>query len=865
MGGAAGRAAGGAAAREAGGAGGSNAGTGAVAGGAGSGTAGGEASGGAPLTGGYGGDTAGSGLTGGTDSEAGNGGESASAGETGNTAGETAGGQAGSLAVGGAAGNGAAAIAGMGGASGAGGACFNVLGRPLPGGEICNGEDDDCDGAIDEDFGTFSCGLGACRLTVAACSDGHAGSCVPPAPATSIDACNGVDDDCDGAVDEDCSDCVHVASGGNDTAAALDAGTTPFGSVQAAIDFAATLPPSARRVCVAPGASCGASASFPGPSAADLLMRDGVSVFANYASGTWARCSDSTTTLVPSTARGVVFPASVTSATGLDGFSIQRFTAATTAGVTVDGATGAVLSNLTILDGPAVTDSYGVNVVAGATATVVRSRIDGGRGANTAIGVRASGGRVLLDENCPNVPGARCDVDCASTACSIRGKTQADQNGTSIGVLLRDAAGSRLERSAIAAFSASDAASPYRAHAVELEGDATATLIRASSVYAAETYDQDSSNQPPAQAIGITACGAARPWIVDNASVMADGNWANTEAIGVAGDCHPLIDWNLNIVAGTREIATMTAVHCAAAGGVGSRCVIANNQSIRTTATSTQLSWGVQSYGVRCDASCSRISGNRIAGAIWRSGTLRSAAQFINARGLVIDASDALVDRNQIAAGCSNGTATGMRATGAVTIVNNQITGLSDGCGYNHRIIDAVGLSARAGSLVDSNYIDGGSTTTTFDQYDCELVGLVVWEGGTYTNNVIRAGHCPSKSQCPGGSTIPSIAMCGIAAATPDAGSDLPAVLAHNSLVGGDALYRYSGLTVLHSIEEVNAQAGPGSTANVEACGPYELAPAFRLLAGSTCIDAGGATQTRFDRELEARDALPDIGPDEYH
>jgi hypothetical protein len=72
--------------------------------------------------------------------------------------------------------------------------------------ESCNGIDDDCDGATDEDFGcavgratacTTRCGTtgsGACTL---ACEPPAVGDCTPPA-----ETCNGMDDDCDGAGDD---------------------------------------------------------------------------------------------------------------------------------------------------------------------------------------------------------------------------------------------------------------------------------------------------------------------------------------------------------------------------------------------------------------------------------------------------------------------------------------------------------------------------------------------------------------------------------------------------------------------------------------------------------------------------------------
>ena len=67
--------------------------------------------------------------------------------------------------------------------------------------ERCNGMDDDCDGAIDEEIAPVSCGVGACARTIEACVDHVPQTCVPGAPGT--ESCNGLDDDCDGVTDED--------------------------------------------------------------------------------------------------------------------------------------------------------------------------------------------------------------------------------------------------------------------------------------------------------------------------------------------------------------------------------------------------------------------------------------------------------------------------------------------------------------------------------------------------------------------------------------------------------------------------------------------------------------------------------------
>src|SRR6185295_5070642 len=67
--------------------------------------------------------------------------------------------------------------------------------------EVCNGKDDDCDGAVDNLTGTCGIEAGACHAGARGCgTDGH--EICDGATTPGDELCNGVDDDCDGKIDE---------------------------------------------------------------------------------------------------------------------------------------------------------------------------------------------------------------------------------------------------------------------------------------------------------------------------------------------------------------------------------------------------------------------------------------------------------------------------------------------------------------------------------------------------------------------------------------------------------------------------------------------------------------------------------------
>jgi hypothetical protein len=295
--------------------------------------------------------------------------------------------------------------------------------------------------------------IGACRAGKEICSDG---AWVPlddevlPAPA---EACNGIDDNCNGAVDEGCADqCIVVAPTESDSGDGSP--QNPFKTIEQAIAATGSHDGGSRtRVCVAGGTSCNDAATYQ--SAGFITMRDGIAVQGNYALTAeglvYCGPNPQPTTTIEFTAadQGVVFDQGIESHTELSGFVIRRFslptgapgTASSIAGVAVNGGKNVWLSGIFVNDPVDGTSTYGVTVTAGGQATIVGSSVGGGQGRNSAVGVYVDGGSVDLRNNCDNLVAGVCKSSCADTngSLGIRGRypgADADTGNESLGAFI---------------------------------------------------------------------------------------------------------------------------------------------------------------------------------------------------------------------------------------------------------------------------------------------------------------------------------------------------------------------------------------------------------------------------------------------
>jgi hypothetical protein len=724
---------------------------------------------------------------------------------------------------------------------GVAGAC---IGEIDPSAESCNGLDDDCNGTVDDGLGMVSCGIGACKNTVNACNAGKPAVCTPKAAAPSEICGNGIDDDCNGLIDDGCCD-VYVAPTGNDT----NPGTAilPKLTIVAAIAAAGTGP---KLVCVAAAAACPTPTTQVYPEAVD--MQNGVSVIGGYESTTWTRNANCVTQISDQNDTGVHFGASVTTNTQLGGFTVAGKQDPTSAAVTVEGSIGAIIADDTIT-GAGTTTSYGVNVIdasgSPAKPQILRSGITGGNGTMLSIGVHSLNSAPTVQLNCDTIDAAT--GRCTSNPCFpgvgvtqvrfIRGRGPAGNGAETYGVRLESSPNAVIEENAICANGASaDEA------ALRLSGNGTGVQVDLNYLFASGA----SMN-----AVGFWAdpCAAASPLLLNNTQVSGNSSLMGGRADGVRaiGDCHVRVDSNVLIIGGVETAnADANGVYCArdAQTGVASRCTVLGNTEIRGSGGG----FPPTSTGVHCEAgACARIEKN----------ALITAHGGILTYGVRLTATGTFVNANNIEAGCATKEGTGILTEAAFArIQNNAITG-SICATANTANSQAVRVLVSAGTNeVDLHSNDlfgaGSNLACTSRALAFDVVpGAVPPAGpaGIVRNNILFAGACQTRYDIEEQSI-----------------SADPRLVENNDFWAANgaptALYRDEAANDLTMLSAVNGlTAGPAAAANLSADPMFTNG--LHLPANSPCVNVGtatGAPATDFEGDARPQQGAFDVGYDEY-
>lgn len=694
-------------------------------------------------------------------------------------------------------------------------------------------------------------------------------------------------------------DCLFVTPEGDDTLASTDGGNTPFRNVQPAIDYADTHPSGPNRVCVAVGAECGQSAIYDGRAGAPLTMRNGISVYGGYESTTFTRCSYHTVTLRPGHRDGVYFGPFVSDSTVLDGFVIERFSATTTAGITLDGARGVTLTNVDVSGKVNATTSYGLDAKNGAEATLINVRVSsaplevGESRPPNQVGFRSIGATLTADQSRINLVGTSEPAEknfhgvwlenstgskLRDTRLSVYGDAGTRVQGLSVidssNVVLDgttfsiDAApggpnignGAQIVRSPGLSWRGGSInsrgfatehglwldASPNTKLDVAVTLQSTSPLpdgihVRGDATGSEIAGSLDISAPLSAGGVGIEDCGGSAFELDTSVLVrvpVGQSPLTSVDGIRVSGDCRPTISSDVEVRNRTvNHEQTLNGIRCTGT----SRCNI-DGSRVSITGAQTMPGALIRAVGVACDSgSCPSITRSQISG-LSAAGELRNSRY----RGGGVSAPGAtLIRGNRIAAGCSGGGGVGLVGSGRIE--NNLIYGPTCGGSYLDQIAAATGLSVSGGAVVHSNTIFGGGASdgAAVGLIGCTSTAVTSSSGNsTFRNNILLTSSCQQRTAFARAQIAPS-----------------PNLFERNDLLAS-VLY-LDGETAVTNIDAVNALFGPSAL-------NFSADPAFvsnngELGAASPCIDAGTSADAPSDDYLgQPRDARPDVGAVEF-
>lgn len=581
--------------------------------------------------------------------------------------------------------------------------------------ETCNALDDDCDGSTDEDVPSETFGVGRCAESLTCVDGAWRGT----APATDPnDTCGagsfGVDDDCDGVVDEDCAptrgDCVFVRPmAGAEPMDPTDP-RTPVGTLDAAFAYAQAS--GLARICLLASSGAGARECSPHTFtmprtevANDVTVLGGLR---SDAAGTVTRCSTGAeaTRLAPLGTAGIAVPSGVTLT--LRDLVVSHPTvsgAVVATALDVRGGGSLVMSNVRVRGGDLVGNAStrrGVRVQAGGSLSASACRIEAGPGA-TGYAIDSVGGAVTLLSGCVG-------PDCAPTC--------GDPNRGVFGG--RPGAGARVSGGTFTADRTAFCGASSRA-GIEVLSTAQVNVLR-SLVELGPTA--------PASVDGISAVDCDALWVHDTrirASVSGvDERSYVITGIDVAGGCPALLTDNLVegvTGVGGPDVSNAFGVRC-----VGSSCALVGN-------TITGAAAGVspdKAKAVSCEAGCTLVaSRNTLVGA---------TADASEGIGLSIDDASAVVGQTRFVGGCAD-IALGARVLGGrVRLASNE--GVGALCTRAPSF--ATGLAVEGANISSNgNSYDGGRTDAV--TAECNSAGLAFsaeTRSSDFRNDVFVAGDC---------------------------------------------------------------------------------------------------------------------------